>query len=43
MLPSGVCGAHENRGRGGGNRDDDGSDKAPNDGHGASIAGIRVA
>ena len=38
-----VGGAHENRGRGGGNRDDEVSDKAADDGHGDSIAGIRVA
>jgi hypothetical protein len=37
-----VRGAHENRGRGSGDRDDDGSDKAADAGHGNSIAGIRV-
>jgi len=37
-----VRGTHNDRGRGSGDRDDDGSDSTADDGHGNSIAGIRV-
>jgi len=38
-----VGGAHESRGKSDGDRDDEASNAAADDGHGDSIAGIRVA